>query len=133
VILKIDHIGVAVNSVEDAVKIYCDVLGLKAEDIKRETVEEEKIKAAMIPVGESRIELMESTDPQGVIAKHIAKRGEGMHHLSLEVSNIQDELETLKGKGVPLVDMEPRIGVGGTKVVFIHPKATKVLIELVER
>jgi len=133
VIVKLDHIGIAVNNVEDAVKIYCDVLGLKAEDIKRETVEEEKIKAAMIPVGESRIELMESTDPQGVIAKHIAKRGEGMHHLSLEVSNIHDELETLKGKGVPLVDMEPRIGVGGTKVVFIHPKATKVLIELVER
>ena len=131
-IVKIDHIGIAVNNVEDAVKIYCDVLGVKAEDIKRELVKEETGKAAMIPVGESRIELMESTDPQGVIAKHIARRGEGMHHLSLEVSNIQDELETLKGKGVPLVDMEPRIGVGGTKVVFIHPKATKVLIELVE-
>ena len=131
-IVKIDHIGVAVNSVEDAIKIYCDVLGLKAEDIKRETVEEEKIKTAMIPVGEGRIELMESTDPEGVIAKHIAKRGEGIHHLAIGVSNITDELETLKRKGVPLVDMEPRIAVGGHRIAFLHPKATKILLELVE-
>ena len=130
---KIDHIGIAVNSLEDSLKIYSDVLGVKAEDIERETEREEKVRVAMIPVGESRVELLESTDPEGVIGKFIDRRGEGTHHLAVEVSNIQDELKTLKGKGVPLVDMEPRIGVGGTKVVFIHPKAIKVLIELVER
>ena len=131
-IVKIDHIGIAVNNVEDAIKPYSDVLGLKAEDIEIETVEEQKVKAAMIPVGESRIELLESTDPEGVIAKYIEKRGEGMHHLALEVSNIQGILEILKEKGVPLIDMTPRIGAGGARVAFLHPRATKILIELVE-
>ncbi len=131
-VTKIDHIGIAVNNVEEAVKLYCDVLGLKTEEIERETVEEQKVKAAMIPVGESHIELMESTDPEGVIAKFIAKKGEGIHHLAIGVNNIKDELATLKRKGIPLVDMEPRIGVGGHKVAFLHPKATKILLELVE-
>jgi len=131
-IVRIDHIGVAVNSVEEAVKLYTDAFGIKAEDIEMETVEEQKVKAAMIPIGESRIELLESTDQEGVIAKYIEKRGEGMHHLALEVSDIQGMLKTLKEKGLPLVDMEPRIGAGGVKVAFLHPKGTKVLIELVE-
>jgi len=131
-IVKIAHIGIAVNSVEDAIKLYSEVLGLKAEDIERETVEEQKVKTAMIPIGDSKIELLESTDPEGVIAKYIEKRGEGMHHLALEVTNIHDMLETLKEKGVPLIDMTPRVGVGGDKVAFLHPKAAKVLIELVE-
>ncbi len=131
-IVRIDHIGVAVNSVEDAVKLYTDAFGIKAEDIEIETVEEQKVRAAMIPVGESRIELLESTDSEGPIAKHIEKRGEGMHHLALEVSDIQGMLKALKEKGLPLVDMEPRIGAGGARVAFLHPKATKVLIELVE-
>ncbi len=131
-IAKIAHIGIAVNSVEDALKLYTDVFGIKSEDIEIETVEEQKVRAAMIPIGESRIELLESTDAEGPIAKYIEKRGEGMHHLALEVSDIQSMLEALKEKGLPLINMEPRIGVGGARVAFLHPKGTKVLIELVE-
>ncbi len=131
-IVRIDHIGVAVNSVDDAVKLYTDAFGIKAEDIEIETVEEQKVRVAMIPVGESRIELLESTDAEGLIAKYIEKRGEGMHHLALGVSDIQGMLEVLKEKGIPLIDMEPRTGAGGARVAFLHPKGTKVLIELVE-
>ncbi|MBA7623040.1 Ethylmalonyl-CoA/methylmalonyl-CoA epimerase [subsurface metagenome] len=129
-IKKIDHIGIAVNSIEEAVKLYTDVLGLKLKDI--EVVEEQKVKTAIIPVGESKIELIESTDLEGVIAKYIEKRGEGMHHLALEVSNIQETLETLQEKDIPLIDKEPRKGVEDTSIAFLHPKGTKVLIELVE-
>lgn len=129
-IVRIDHIGIAVNSVKDALKLYTDAFGLKAGDI--ETVEEQKVRVAMIPVGESRIELLEPTDSEGPIAKYIEKRGEGMHHLALEVSDIQGMLEALKEQGLLLVDREPRIGAGGTKTAFLHPKGTKVLIELVE-
>ncbi len=129
-IVKIDHIGIAVNSIEDAVKLYTDVFGLKVKEI--EAVEDQKVKIAMIPVGESRIELLEPTDLEGPIAKHIEKRGEGMHHLALGVSDIQGMLEILKEKGVPLIDMAPRIGAGGSRVAFLHPKGTRILIELVE-
>ena len=129
-IKKIDHIGIAVNSIEEAVKLYTDVLGLKLKDI--EVVEDQKVRTAIIPVGESKIELLESTDPEGAIAKYIEKRGEGMHHLALEVSNIQETLETLQEKDIPLIDKEPRKGVEDTSIAFLHPKGTKVLIELVE-
>ena len=129
-IVRIDHIGIAVNSIEDAVKLYSDAFGLKVGEI--ETVEEQKVKVAMIPIGESRIELLEPSDSEGPIAKYIEKRGEGMHHLALEVSDIQGMLKVLKEKGVPLIDMEPRIGAGGARVAFLHPKGAKVLIELVE-
>ena len=129
-IKKINHIGIAVNSIEDAVKLYTDVLGLEVKGI--EIIAEQKAKTAIIAVGETKIELIESTDPEGVIAKYVERKGEGIHHLAIEVTNIQDILDTLKAKGVPLVDAEPRIGVGGSKAAFIHPKATKALIELVE-
>jgi len=129
-IVKIDHIGVAVSSIDDAVKLYRDGLGLKIGEI--ETVEAERVKVAMIAVGESRIELLEPTGSEGAIAKYIEKRGEGMHHLALEVSDIQGMLKVLKEKGIPLIDTEPRIGAGGARVAFLHPKAAKVLIELVE-
>lgn len=129
-IKKINHIGIAVNSIEDALKLYTDVLGLEVEGI--EIVEEQKAKTAIIPVGETKIELIESTDPEGAIARHIEKRGEGLHHLALEVSDIQSALETLKEKGVLLVDEKPRTGVEKSKIAFLHPKGTKVLIEIVE-
>ena len=129
-ITKINHIGIAVNSIDEALKLYTDVLGLKVKDI--EVVEEQKVRTAIIPVGESKIELLESTGPEGTIAKYIEKRGEGIHHLALEVSNIQSMLETLKEKGIPLIDMEPRRGVGGTRIAFLHPKGAKMLLELVE-
>ena len=129
-IAKIDHIGIAVNSIDDAVKLYTDVLGLKVKDI--EIVEEQRVKTAIIPVGESKIELIESTDPQGTIAKYIKKRGEGLHHLALGVSNIEGMLKMLKEKGIPLVDESPRGGVENTRIAFLHPKGTKILLELVE-
>lgn len=130
--LEIDHIGIAVRNVEDMVKVYCAVLGLRPEDIERETVKEHKVKTALIPVGQSRIELLESIDPEGVIAKFIDQRGEGIHHVGIGVKDIKAVIGTLKEKGIPLIDMEPRVGAGGTKVAFLHPKATKALLEIVE-
>ena len=129
-IAKIDHIGIAVNSIDEAVKLYTDVLGLKVS--RMETVTEQKVKIAIIPVGESKIELLESTSPDGTIAKFIEKRGEGVHHLALGVSNIQEALEGLKEKGIPLIDEKPRKGVENTAIAFLHPKGTKILLELVE-
>ena len=129
-IKKINHIGIAVNSIEDAAKLYTEGLGLKVKDI--EIVEAQKVRTAFISVGESKIELLESTDPEGVIAKYIEKRGEGLHHLALEVSDIQQALDTLREKGIQLIDERPRIGVEDTRIAFLHPKQTKVLIELVE-
>ncbi|MBA7674292.1 Ethylmalonyl-CoA/methylmalonyl-CoA epimerase [subsurface metagenome] len=129
-IKKINHIGIAVNSIEEAVKLYSDVLGLKVKDI--EVLADRKVKVAMIPVGESKIELLEATDPEGAIAKYIERRGEGLHHLALEVSNLQAVLDTLAKQGVALIDEKPRDSVGNTKIAFLHPKGTKVLIELVD-
>ena len=130
-IVKINHVGIAVNSIDEAVKLYTEVLGLKVQDI--EVVADQKVKTAIIPVGESKIELIESTDPEGTIAKYIEKRGEGLHHLALEVSNIADALATLVNKGVALIDEKPRKGVENTRIAFLHPKETKrVLLELVE-
>ncbi len=130
-IAKINHIGIAVNSIDEAVKLYTDVLGLKVKDI--EVVTDQKVKTAIIPVGESKIELIESTDPEGTIAKHIEKRGEGLHHLALEVSNIEAALETLSNKEVTLIDKKPRKGVENSRIAFLHPKETnRVLLELVE-
>jgi len=129
-ITKINHIGIAVNSIEDKIKLYTDGLGLKLKDI--EIVEDQKARTAIIPVGESKIELLESTDPEGPIARHIERRGEGLHHLALEVSDIQGALETLEKKGILLIDKKSRMGVEDTRIAFLHPKEAKVLIELVE-
>ena len=130
-IAKINHVGIAVNSIDEAVKLYTDVLGLKVKDI--EVVADQKVKTAIIPVGESKIELIESTDPEGTIAKHIEKRGEGLHHLALEVNSIEDALEALLNKGMALVDEQPRKGVENTRIAFLHPRETnRVLLELVE-
>ncbi len=129
-VIKIDHIGIAVNSIEEAVKLYTEVLGLEVS--RMETVEEQKVRTAIIPVGGSKIELLESTSPEGTIAKFIEKRGEGIHHLALGVSNIEDALETLKAKGIPLIDEKPRKGIENTRIAFLHPKGTKILLELVE-
>lgn len=131
-IQKIDHLGIAVKSIDAAMKVYTDILGLKVTGI--ETVEEQKVKTAFIPVGESKIELLESISPDGPIAKFIEKRGEGIQHIALRVDNLEAKLKELKEKGVRLIDEKPRIGAGGAKIAFIHPKDTKgVLIELCER
>ncbi len=129
-IKKINHIGIAVRNIEEAVKLYTDVFGLKVSEI--EIVADQKVRTVVIPVGESKIELIEPIDQEGPIAKYIEKRGEGMHHLALEVSNIEDALRTMTANGIPLIDEKPRRGVENTRIAFLHPKGTRVLIELVE-
>jgi len=129
-ITKINHIGIAVNNIDEAMKLYTDVLGLQVSGI--ETLDDQKAKTAIIPVGETKIELIESTDPEGVIAKFIERRGEGLHHIALEVDDIKQALETLEEKGLPLIDREPRPGVENMSIAFLHPKGTKILLEVVE-
>jgi methylmalonyl-CoA epimerase len=127
---RIDHVGIAVKSIDEAAKLYTD-LGLKVEGT--EVVESQKVKVAFIPIGESRIELLESTAPDGNIAKFIESKGEGIHHLAVKVDNLEKALEELAAKGYALIDKAPRVGAGGHKIAFVHPKATKgVLLELTE-
>ncbi len=130
--MKINHIGVAVANLEDALKFYKDVLGLEL--IGKEEVPEERVKVAMLRAGPARIELLEALDSESPIAKFIAKRGEGIHHIALEVDDIDEVNERLRGMGVQLVYDKPRIVSNGSrKVQFIHPKSARgVLIELVE-
>ena len=130
-ISKINHIGIAVTSIDEALKFYTETLGLKLQDI--EVVEEQKVKTAIIPVGETKIELLESTDPEGPIGKFIESRGEGVHHIAFEVDDVVKALAAVKGKGVALIDEKPRGGVEGTKIAFLHPRSTRrVLMELTE-
>jgi len=131
-ILKIDHLGIAVNSIDQATALWRDVLGLPFEG--SETVAEQKVTTAFFPVGESEVELLESTSPDGPVAKYIEKRGQGIQHVAFRVENIEAALEELKAKGVRLIDQEPRIGAGGARIAFLHPKDTQgVLVELCER
>ena len=131
-ILKIDHLGIAVNSIEDGKRFWTDTLGLPFEG--DETVAEQKVTTAFFPVGESEVELLESTAPDGPVAKYIEKRGQGIQHVAFRVENVEEALEELKAKGVQLIDQVPRIGAGGAKIAFLHPKATNgVLVELCER
>ncbi len=129
-ITKVNHIGIAVSNLEEALKLYTAVLGLKVKGT--EIVAEQKVRTAIIPVGDTKIELLESTDPEGTIAKHIERRGEGLHHLAFEVTDIKGALEELKKKGIVLIDDQPRKGVENTNISFLHPKGTKVLMEIVE-
>ena len=131
-ILKIDHLGIAVNSIDDGKDFWSGVLGLDFEGA--ETVAEQKVTTAFFPVGESEVELLESTAPDGPVAKYIEKRGQGIQHVAFRVENIDDALTELKEKGVQLIDQQPRIGAGGAKIAFLHPKATNgVLVELCQR
>ena len=131
-ILKIDHLGIAVNSIDDGKDFWSGVLGLQFEGA--ETVTEQKVTTAFFPVGESEVELLESTAPDGPVAKYIEKRGQGIQHVAFRVENIEEALAELKEKGVKLIDQQPRIGAGGAKIAFLHPKATAgVLVELCQR
>jgi len=131
-ILKIDHLGIAVNSIDDGKKFWSDALGLAFEGA--ETVEAQKVTTAFFPVGESEVELLESTAPDGPVAKYIEKKGQGIQHIAFRVENIEEALAELKEKGIQLIDQEPRIGAGGAKIAFLHPKATGgVLVELCQR
>ena len=131
-IKKISHIGIAVENLDETMKLYRESLGLKIEGT--EEVKEQRVKIVFIPVGESRIELLESTDPNGPIAKFIGRRGEGIHHIALEVDHIEEALQKLKERGVQLIDEKPRIGAHKMKIAFLHPRSTKgVLLELCEK
>lgn len=130
--LKVDHIGIAVKDLEQAKKFYTEMLGMEA--MGEETVEQQKVRVCFIPCGDSEVELLESTSPDGPIAKFIEKNGEGIQHLALRVDNIENALADLKAKGVRLIDETPRYGAGGASIAFIHPKATGgILLELSER
>lgn len=131
-ILKIDHLGIAVHNIEEGRKFWSDVLGLSFEGA--ETVAEQKVTTAFFPVGESEVELLESTAPDGPIAKYIEKKGTGIQHIAFRVADIDAALDELKAKGVQLIDQTPRIGAGGARIAFLHPKATGgVLVELCQR
>mgnify|MGYP001113230628 CR=1 FL=1 len=131
-ILKIDHLGIAVTSIEEGQRFWQDVLGLKFEGT--ETVAEQKVTTAFFPVGESEVELLMSTAPDGPVAKYIEKKGTGIQHVAFRVDNIEAALEELKAKGIQLIDEKPRPGAGGAKIAFLHPKSSHgVLTEICEQ
>jgi methylmalonyl-CoA epimerase len=128
--MKIDHLGIAVKSLDAALKFYRDQLGL---DVSfSETVEQEKVNVAMLPLGDPRIELLEPTQPDSVIGKFLDKRGEGLHHVAIRVPDLNASVERLRASGARLLN-EPRAGAGGHLYVFVHPASTGgVLIELIQ-
>lgn len=131
-IKKVDHIGIAVKDLEETLKFYEGILGLKS--VGTEVIEEQKVKVAFLPIGDTEIELLESTDENGPIAKYIERRGEGIQHIAYKVSDIEKAIDEMKNSGVRMIDEVPRYGAGGAKIAFLHPKSTHgVLIELCER
>jgi methylmalonyl-CoA/ethylmalonyl-CoA epimerase len=131
-IKHIDHIGIAVKSIEEGKRFFADILGLKFE--KTEIIEEQKVKTGFFPIADSELELLESTEADGPVAKFIEARGQGVQHIAFRVENLDEALAELKEKGVRLIDQEPRKGAGGARIAFIHPKETSgVLVELCEK
>lgn len=129
---KLDHIGIAVKNLDETLKFYQDILGLECTGT--EVVEEQKVKVAFLPVGDTEVELLESTSEDGPIAKFIEKKGEGIQHIAFRVDNIEVAIEEMKAKGIRMIDEKPRYGAGGAKIAFCHPKSTGgVLVELSER
>jgi len=127
----IEHIGIAVKNMEESIRFYEEVLGLKCYAI--EEVKDQKVKTAFFMLGQTKIELLESTDPEGPIGKFIEKRGEGIHHIAFATEGIEGALTELQEKGVQLIDKTPRRGAEGLDIAFLHPKATQgVLMELCE-
>ena len=126
---SIEHIGIAVRNLEESIKFYEDILGLKCYAI--EEVEDQKVKTAFFYAGQTKIELLETTDPDGPIAKFIEKRGEGIHHIAFKTDDIKSSLKELKEKNIILIDDQPRKGAENLDIAFIHPKsANGVLIEI---
>ncbi len=131
-IKHIDHIGIAVKSIEEGGKFFTEMLGLKLQKV--EIIEDQKVKTGFFPITDSELELLESTAPDGPVAKYIDSRGEGVQHIAFRVENIDEALKELKEKGVRLIDQEPRKGAGGARIAFIHPKESHgVLVELCEK
>ena len=128
---RVDHVGIAVKDLDEAVKFY-ESLGFKASGY--EVVAEQKVKVAFLPCGDSGLELLESTEPDGPIARFIEKNGPGIQHIAIRVDDIDKALEELKAKEVRLIDQVPRYGAGNARIAFVHPKATGgVLLELTQR
>jgi methylmalonyl-CoA/ethylmalonyl-CoA epimerase len=128
----IEHIGIAVTNLDEAIKFYENVLGLTCYNI--EEVADQKVKTAFFKVGETKIELLQSTDPAGPIGKFIEKKGEGIHHIAFSVEKIEEQLIKASNMGIALIDCKPRKGAEGLDIGFLHPKATSgVLIELCEK
>ena len=127
----IEHIGIAVKSLNDAIPFYENVLGLKCYGI--EEVKDQKVKTAFFMVGQTKIELLESTDPEGPIGKFLEKKGEGIHHIAFAVNDLQERLAEIEQEGIQLIDKQPRKGAEGLNIAFLHPKSTfGVLMELCE-
>jgi len=130
--MKIDHIGIATEHLEDGLAIWRDALGLTVQET--EEVAEQRVRVAMLPIGDTRVELLEPTTPDSAVGKFLAKRGPGIHHIAVKVQDINASLAELKRKGARLIDETPRIGAGGCLVAFVHPtSAHGVLLELVQR
>ncbi|HOO33750.1 MAG TPA: methylmalonyl-CoA epimerase [Thermotogota bacterium] len=128
---KVDHIGIAVNSIDESLKLYRDALGLEFKGI--EEMPERGQRVAFIQTGESKLELLESTSETSTIAKYLSKKGEGIHHMALHVDDVEEAINNLSEKGYRLLSDKPESGAGGTKIVFMHPKsANGVLLELIE-
>ncbi len=128
----IEHIGIAVKDINESIKFYEDILGLKCYAI--EEVADQKVKTAFFKLGDTKIELLESTDPEGPIGKFIEKKGEGVHHIAYAVEGIESALAVLEDKGIRLIDQKPRKGAEGLDIAFLHPKSTHgVLSELCEK
>lgn len=131
-ISHIEHIGIAVKNINEAIKYYEDILGLECYAV--EEVTDQKVKTAFFKVGETKIELLESTSPDGPIGKFIEKRGEGIHHIAFAAKGLEESIIQLKAKGIKLIDEKPRKGAEGLSIAFIHPKSTfGVLTELCEK
>jgi len=129
---KLDHIGIAVKNLEATLKFYEETLGLKSAGI--EVVEEQKVRVAFLPIGDTEVELLESTEEDGPIAKFIAKNGEGVQHMAYRVDDIVAAIVEMKEKGVRMIDEKPRYGAGGAQIAFCHPKSTSgVLVELCQK
>lgn len=129
--MKINHLGIATKGIDEALGFWADALGL--ENVHTEIVEDQKVRVAMLPLGESRIELLEPTSDDSPISKFLEKRGGGIHHIAVEVEDIEASLRKLKEKGMRLIDESPRIGAEGCLVAFVHPaSANGVLLELVQ-
>ncbi len=128
----VDHIGIAVKNLDEAVKFWEGAMGIRCTGV--EEVSEQKVKTAFLPLGDTEIELLEATADDSPVAKFIEKKGEGIHHLAIRVENIEEALESLKARGIRLIDQAPRYGAGGARIAFVHPAATGgILLEISER
>lgn len=129
--MKIDHIGIATRQLEEGLALWRDTLGLPVDST--EEISEQGVRIAMLPVGDTHVELLEALSPESPVGKFVAKRGPGIHHIAVQVNDITASLADLKRKGARLIDETPRVGAGGCLVAFVHPSTTNgVLLELVQ-